>query len=153
MDAENNTLRRVRWSSFAVSLLLLAVSIASAHWTASWGDGSTTTDGRVFAIRAGRISACRGPSHRGLAIERETRWSMQWGSYFHSDPDFIWTGSLPLAWLATACFAISGVACIPRWRRHRSATCPGCGYDVRGLRPTTHVCPECGEPRVRLASD
>lgn len=58
-----------------------------------------------------------------------------------------------LPWyLPVLIFGAGAIAAFPAWRRHRRprrGQCPGCGYDLAGLRDR---CPECGEavpPQLR----
>lgn len=143
---QNRLTRRIFWSGFAASLLLVTVFLTSLRWTSRyvWRAGSSNSG--CVELSAGQIRwrpFSRDPGYTWSLFRWSQRpwWGIQtdaiWGSrrYFYLP---LW---IPL--VTTLAITASSFVSWPN-RNDRSCVCTLCAYDLTGN--VSGRCPECGTP-------
>jgi len=115
----------VKWGGAAVSVLLVAVWIATEIWSFGWGG----PPGRAIYFSGGQLL-----SGQAYAAEGGRDWGID-----TTFPVPLWLPAIAVLIPTTIAWRLDSLA----RRRARLNFCPKCSYDRTGLAAGA-VCPECG---------
>lgn len=138
----------MKWGSTALTVLILAVWVASARWGIGYVAKSIN-----FEVIGGSVDVIVwGQSDRGyvkgLHTWRTPRFEWWYWEWLTLPPSKLWEVVFPIWIFAIPPFLTASVA----WRLDRRkppGTCTNCGYDRTGLTADA-VCPECGEVSTKV---
>lgn len=138
----------IKFGGAALSVLLLAIWVASAWWEVHYQNlrmGFSITNGAaVYREHVPNTTAVLIEGPWKLEAQRADSWLHWWFSF-----RAWWSGIYIIAPIWPFAVVMSVRTAIPWWqdarlaRRARIGLCGNCRYDRRGL-PADAVCPECG---------
>lgn len=138
----------LRWALTVVTVLLLAVWLASGCVSASWFSRPMTSgEALVAVIVAGLVGGgvVADPEPPGTDVETVRFDLALWPVFTWSPGDRVI--AVPIWILALVSGPLATRAWVQRWRMlRRPDACPTCGYDLTGLpkEAQPRKCPECG---------